>query len=861
MSLPTGTCIGPFHIIELLGIGGMGEVYRATDMNLKRDVAVKVMSPAVAADPDRLSRFQREAEVLAALNHPNIAHIHGIEQAGPIRALVMEMVAGPTLADRIAHGPLPVRDALPMLRQMADALEAAHERGIIHRDLKPANIKVKSDGTVKVLDFGLAKAVDAAAATATASPSIVTSAQTAVGLILGTAAYMSPEQARGNSVDKRSDLWAFGAVAFEMLTAKPPFEGSTISDTIAAVLTSEPDWSVLPADAPPSIRRLLRRCLEKDRRRRLSDASDARLEIEDALAATDDPVAVAGEAPPRAASWRVVLLIAAMAAVIGMAAGWLARRTPPRASTPLVLSITAPEGIGLRPAGTMMSPPMLSPEGQTVMFKGAVPGLYIRRLDSLDVTKVPGSDGIANEPFWHGSSRVTFPAANGPTRQLLDVRLPDGAPDVVMKYSGNVRGGSWNDAGVVILGATNRLASRGVAGNEPVYGDWPASLLYPEFIGGTHELVAWTNQEDRQGTVVLATFTRNSVTTVTPLFGNETAARYTPWDGGHLLFVRNDNLYDQRLNVKTRAVEGEPTLVLHGVASQPALARADFSVADNGTIAWRPGTVARGEVVVFDRRGTVLDTAGPAGAIQSLALSTAGDRLLVRGVSHWLAEVGRRERSPLPDDVDWRFWSADGRLVGTRGSKVFVRAADGARTETLGDMPSEISGLWALSPDRQVVVGLFNGRFARAPVSEMSVLARWKTLSDTDDNQVDASLSPDGRYVLYNSDTGVYVQAVSGEGRRERIAAEGVDAVWRGDGKEIAFISDNALWSVAVTESRGTSTALTFGAPEKLFGDLRRAPATVAQSQSLGVSRDGSRFYFVQAVKQPASDVIQLMIR
>jgi hypothetical protein len=266
-------------------------------------------------------------------------------------------------------------------------------------------------------------------------------------------------------------------------------------------------------------------------------------------------------------------------------------------------------------------------------------------------------------------------------------------------------------------------------------------------------------------------------------------------------------------------------------------------------------------VVVFDRHGTALDTAGPPGPIDSLALSPTGDRVLVRGVSNWLAEIGRKERSPLPNDADWRFWSADGRLVGARGSKVFLRAGDDGRTETLGEMPSEIAGLWALSPDGQVAVGLFNSRFARVPVSEMSMLARWKTLTDTDDNQVDASLSPDGHYLLYTSDTGVYVQPFSGGGRRERIAAEGIDAVWRGDGKEIAYIRDNAVWSVAVAEARGTSTGLAFGLPQKLFGGLRRAPASVAQSQSLAVSRDGSRFYIVQAVKQPAGDVIQLKIR
>ncbi len=286
MSLVAGTTLGSYEILALLGAGGMGEVYRAHDTKLNRDVAIKVLLPAVANDPDRLARFSREAQVLASLNHPNIAHIHGLEESEGVRALVMELVEGPTLAERIAQGAIPLDEALPIARQIAEALEAAHEQGIIHRDLKPANIKVRPDGTVKVLDFGLAKAIDQAAsrrpqADLANSPTLSIHA-TEAGLILGTAAYMSPEQARGSTVDRRADLWAFGVVLYEMLTGTRLFQGATISDTLAAVLTKEPDWTALPAQTPVSIRTLLRRCLEKDRKRRLPDAAVARLEIDDA---------------------------------------------------------------------------------------------------------------------------------------------------------------------------------------------------------------------------------------------------------------------------------------------------------------------------------------------------------------------------------------------------------------------------------------------------------------------------------------------------------------------------------------------------------------------------------------------------
>src|ERR1700704_5528094 len=285
MPLSAGARLGPYEILSAIGAGGMGEVYRARDTKLGRDVALKILPDVFASDPDRLARFTREAQTLAALNHPHIAHIHGLEEAGGLRALVMELVDGEDLADRIAHGPIPLDEALPIARQIAEALEAAHGQGIIHRDLKPANIKVRADGTVKVLDFGLAKAMDplsssSAAAALASSPTITSpAAMTAAGIILGTAAYMSPEQARGKVLDKRTDIWAFGCVLYEMLTGLRPFGGHDVTDTIAAVVRADPDWSKLPTNTPTPIRRLLRRCLEKDRMRRLRDAADARLVI------------------------------------------------------------------------------------------------------------------------------------------------------------------------------------------------------------------------------------------------------------------------------------------------------------------------------------------------------------------------------------------------------------------------------------------------------------------------------------------------------------------------------------------------------------------------------------------------------
>src|SRR2546428_1315315 len=329
MALAAGTRVGPYDILSALGAGGMGEVYRARDTKLNRDIAIKVLPELVARDPERLARLEREAQLLAALNHPNIAQIHGLEESNGIRALVMELVEGPTLAERIADGAIPLDEALPIARQIADALEAAHEKGIIHRDLKPANIKVREDGTVKVLDFGLAKLTDAAGGSSVGpgglsqSPTITTPAMmTGVGVILGTAAYMAPEQAKGRAADTRSDVWAFGCVLYEMLTGNRAFEGEDVSDTLAAVLRGEPDWTALPPDVPPTIRMLIQRCLAKDRARRIADISIAQFLL-------DAPTALTASAPMAADApqslWRRLALFSApalVASVITAAALW-----------------------------------------------------------------------------------------------------------------------------------------------------------------------------------------------------------------------------------------------------------------------------------------------------------------------------------------------------------------------------------------------------------------------------------------------------------------------------------------------------------------------------------------------------------
>ena len=399
MPLPSGTRIGPYEVVGPLGAGGMGEVFRARDTRLGRDVALKILPGALATNPDRLMRFEREARTLASLNHPHIAQLHGLEDAGGTPALVMEFVEGGDLSWRIARGPLPLDEALPIARQIAEALEAAHELGIVHRDLKPANIKVRDDGTVKVLDFGLAKALDPAGSSGSFdlanSPTITSPAMTMRGVILGTAAYMAPEQAKGKPVDKRADIWAFGCVLYEMLTGERGFKGEDTTDTIAAVVTKEPDWTRLPATTPPGISRLLRRCLVKDRRNRLPDIAAARLDIDDARSTPADPKRWLQ--PPMGSAGRRLLWMA-VAAALGLVAGlWLAPAPAPPSAAPVVrfavdaratsIPAASPHRRSRRTAASCCSARAREPAGRA--------GLYVHDLASGSTRRLEGTDGAS----------------------------------------------------------------------------------------------------------------------------------------------------------------------------------------------------------------------------------------------------------------------------------------------------------------------------------------------------------------------------------------------------------------------------------------------------------------------------------
>ena len=461
MALEVGTRLGHYDVTALLGEGGMGQVWQATDTQLNRDVALKILPDAFAADPERLARFTREAQILASLNHPNIAAIHGIEKTDDTQALVLELVEGPTLADRIARGPIPLDEALPIAKQIAEALEAAHEAGVIHRDLKPANIKVREDGTVKVLDFGLAKALDPYPDADPSQSPTLTAAATQMGVIMGTAAYMSPEQARGSTADHRADIWAFGVVLYEMLTGERPFAGATVSDTLASVLKTEPDWQALSSDASASIRKLVRRCLDKNRRDRLQHIGDARVEIQEALAL---PQNAEGPSPVvQPAGWRRALPWALGTLVLGGVVSGLGVWTftrPPAASVALPSRFTVMPPPGVQPTGKIQ----LSSDGRTLIFTGVRDGLsqvYIRPLDQLEALPVRGTEGTTLQDLSPDDQWLLVLDAyrdGSSTRNGLVKRVPlAGGPTTTLSAVGGIDA-AWGpaDDGTVVLGDAGR---------------------------------------------------------------------------------------------------------------------------------------------------------------------------------------------------------------------------------------------------------------------------------------------------------------------------------------------------------------------------------------------------------------------
>ena len=564
MSLSPGTSLGHYDVTSLLGEGGMGQVWQATDTQLNREVALKILPDAFADDPDRLARFKREAQILASLNHPNIAAIHGIEESEGTRALVLELVEGPTLADRISQGPIPLDEALPIAKQIAEALEAAHEAGVIHRDLKPANIKVREDGTVKVLDFGLAKALDPAPAEDPSQAPTLTAAATQMGVIMGTAAYMSPEQASGQPVDKRADIWAFGVVLFEMLTGQRLFEGDTVSHVLAAVLRAELAWDALPSDTPSGVRRLLRRCLEKNRHRRLRDIGEARVELEEAVSSepTESAPIVAGARP---GAWRrtaaVALGCAAVAAVLTGLAAWYLLRPEPSRIFRFSLSGDAPFISG----SSSKFDVAISPDGRYIAYLTGRIGqggarLHVRALDRLGPGTVV-AEGELGSPFFSPDSQQVGFYDRSSGAVLKRVSVDGGSVSTICRLPGasggnqgaGFVGASWDAAGTIVFASDRSLWQVPAVGGEPKQLTAADDAVWPELLPGS-QVVLFTKlaQPVEDSTIVALTLATSKLRVVVE---GGTSARYL--SSGHLVYGAQGGLWAVPFDAQRLEVTGD----------------------------------------------------------------------------------------------------------------------------------------------------------------------------------------------------------------------------------------------------------------------------------------------------------------
>jgi serine/threonine protein kinase len=882
MTLSAGSRLGPYGIVSPLGAGGMGEVYRARDSRLNRDVAIKVLPDLFAGDADRLARLRREAQVLASLNHSNIAQIYGFEDSDGVRALVMELVEGPTLADRIARGPIPLDEGLPIALQIAQALEAAHEQGIIHRDLKPANIKAREDGAVKVLAKALDPQAGASAANPMTSPTLSVHA-TQAGLILGTAAYMSPEQARGKAVDRRTDIWAFGVVLFEMLAGRRLFGGVEITDTLAEILKSEPDWHALPPEVPPAVHRLLRRCLQKDPRQRLQHIGDARLEIEEVQrgAPSETGTPRGGAVRRERVAWASALV------ALGIIAAAAGRWGSGRSSSPPEIRVD----INTPPTANPTSF-ALSPDGRKIVFTATTenrPQLWLRSLEATAARPLTGTDGGVS-PFWSPDSRsIGFFSENKLKR--LDV---DGGQVQTLANVLTPAGGTWNQDGLILYvpadnGGVFRVSATGTDPRELIPGDKRRSAMrFPQFLPDGRRFLFHSPSPptgDQPGVYVGEVgsdrFER--------VLDSEAAAGYA---SGHLLFVRQGALVAQSFDPATLELHGPVTRVVDDVTIG-RVSRVGVSASVGDTIAYRTGAGERRRFIWFDRSGKSLGDATESltGFPTNPSLSPDGRRLAIsmsvqENIDLWLIDLDRNilTRATLTPTIDAvPTWSPDGNRIvfnGTRGGVpgLFIKRLDGTGEDELliagrdfggpgvRSIPKEWGPLTACdwSPDGRFVlvraIDLVSGAYdlwALPIQKELPPVSVVRTPYDERDGQ----FSPDGTTIAYQSDESgraeIYLQPFPGAGSKVRVSTNGgMQVRWRRDGRELFYIApDNGLMSVSIAKEAGT---LRVGSPVRLFQTRTAATSAIARQQYV-VAAGGQRF-LINTVEETATAPITLLL-
>jgi len=867
VSLESQRSLAHYRLVDKLGQGGMGVVWRATDTKLGRDVAIKVLPDPFLADPERLARFEREARVLASLTHANIAAIYGLERTGEHHFLVLELAEGETLADRLARGPIPVREALRIADQIAAALAAAHEKGIIHRDLKPANVKITPAGTVKVLDFGLAKVWEPQATEGmelTHSPTI-TAHMTSAGTILGTAGYMSPEQARGTDVDKRTDIWSFGCVLLEMLTGRQVFEGKTVTDVIASVVAREPSWERLPAETPRAVRRLLRRCLEKDADRRLRDIADVKLEIDEAFAAPESTESVERGAAPARGRLRLWQAIAATAILSAAALGfllWRAGTLPPRV---IRATIAAPPGTSF---DLEMSNPGLvavSPDGRRLAFSAndgnGATRLWLRDLDDVEARPVAGTDGAAY-PFWSPDGRfVAFFAGD----KLKKIEAT-GGPAITLCAATNGKGGTWNEKGVIIFApsSSSPLFRVSAAGGEAT----PITEVdterfnghrFPQFLpDGDHFVflarAGMAGETDSQ--VMVGSLSGG---TIEELFPSASNAVYA---GGHLFFVIEHTLMARRFDASRRELEGDMFPVAENVLAGPSAARGVFALSsDANVLVYHTGTLSGASTLqLLDREGKRLEQIGEQDAYTEARLSPDGETAVVSILDGdgsnqdlWLIDIARglRDRFTFDPGTEWlAVWSPDGKRIvfaSNRGGgpyQLYAKAIEGNADAQLlyADKVSKYPVGW--SPDGRYVLYLVSDPKTSWDLYAIAVDqegAEPVPLQVSPAAEGYGQVSPDGRWLLYTSDASgreeVYVTPFPSGGRKWQVSADGgTTPLWDPSGRAIDWLQGSRLMTAEVD---GSGQAFRVGEVRSLIDGLR---LTFAGPYQYDVASDGERF-------------------
>ena len=870
MALTIGTRLGPYEILASIGAGGMGEVYRARDSRLDRDVAIKIVPELFATDPERLIRFEREAKTLASLNHPNIAHIHGIEGADIVRALVMEFVDGEDLAQRIARGPIPVEEALPIALQIADALEAAHERAVIHRDLKPANIKVRDDGTVKVLDFGLSKALDPRSSTPDlANSPTFTSPATQLGVILGTAAYMAPEQAKGKAVDKRADIWSFGVVVFEMLAGRSPFAAESVTEVLAHIVSRDPDWTLLPPDTPPPVRHLLKRCLERDPRRRLRDIGDARFVLEEGVGGS------AAVAVPSANTSRRWYSLVAVAAVAGwLLAGGIAWLAWPSPSPPPFRKFELPfDGLQV----SLGIGPVISPDGRSLAFV-AKGNLHVRDLDQLASRQLlsAADAGDVAAPFWSPDGSFVGFASE---RKLWKVPRMGGERAAIcsLPASGQIVGASWGSDDVIAFAvwrqALYQVSARGGVPTVLLQNDASEIDFHdPHFLpDGRHLIFVVHPKVGAAGRVQML-----HAGARTTLFELGDAPVTTPGYSltGHLTFTSggsNPGVWAVPFNLSTFTTTGDPF---------PVAARGTRpSVAADGTLAYvalSPGTDVA-QLAWVDRSGRIVEAVGSARqAILSAAIAPDGRRIAFaaqesEGSDIWIHDLERAVSQRLTSSPEAEIepaWSPRGDVLAfvranrsnsLEGQIIAKRLDDEGSERVLGSGRSpNLSADGALLVFTNPLKGVGTLGLVRIDGNGPPTSVNWPGGSE----ERDGVISPDGTLIAYESVASgqfeVYVRGFpDGRGKWQVSAQGGRDPRWARTSGELFFISGSGATERVLTavDVRRTGNRVSIGTPKELFKRSSTAFPTAA-SITFDVSADGRKLLMVTRAESKPGDAV-----